>query len=351
MNNDFMSVSRTPMADLQELSFEGQHPNRRGYKEGYERYLEAIPRLIDNDPSLANKLATARKVFNLLFDDLKQAEWFDAIPLEDGDFTRVFLAMEPRELNESGEPIPTTELLVTRWSKGMQVPPHSHAAGFMHESMIRGQFVETEYRLVDDGLLRPIHTVVFNSGDTISDVYTKPQPGMNFPALIHSVDVTEESLALHLVPDHPRDGRGNMRYEVQHFATWYNLTPADLYKVRRSTDEPKVGDVYLVKDLMVAPYLKAHYSIIKAVYEDGYSFITVTAPDTEHLLKRELAKEDGSNALLASLTLGIPFENIVESNFLKLSPVATEAFLRFHNYQLQCKEGKPVGIKIPNHTI
>lgn len=221
-DNKFIA-SKTPIEDLKSLAYAGQNPNHQLYRAGYEEYFNLMPKMSDHDPFMVLKRNEMVTIFKALKAHILKDGWWKDIPLTPGDFvSRVILAMEKPYIGENGQLYGGAEILVTRWAKGITLPIHSHAAGYMHEEMLQGKWTETEYRVAIDDRERkvktvtPISTETFVTGDIISDTYTNQDPNNKYPALIHSAVVEEETFAIHFIPSHPRDARDNVGYVLEY---------------------------------------------------------------------------------------------------------------------------------------
>lgn len=213
--NTFVA-STTPIEDLQRLSYPGQNPNRQLYRAGYEHFFNRMPKISDHDVFMAEKRQAIVDAFHELKAQIIKDGWYKDIPQTPGDFvSRVIIAMEKPFIGDDGQLQGGAELLVTRWTKGVKLPIHSHAAGFMYEEMLEGIWTETEYETVAGRVVRPVKTETFVTGDVISDMYTNQDKKNKYPALIHSAVVDEECFVIHFIPSHPRDTRDNVGYVAE----------------------------------------------------------------------------------------------------------------------------------------
>lgn len=259
-------ASTTPVEDLDRLGYIGQKFNRRRYLSGFEDLFNQLPKIYAHDAFFAEKRRQSVEVFTKIKTRLGAAfsSFLKEIPVDPKDFTRTLLGMEAPHSTSEGELEGGVEVLTGKWSKGLHIPPHSHAAGFMYEEMLQGVFVDTVYHLVPGkyDTIRPSKTEVFTDSAILSDSYTDENPTSKFPALIHSVEVLEEATTLHLIPAHTRDGRGNMNYVVEHFDDHYFVDESNTTLV--SIDEfmqAQPEEVYLVCPEAV-PYLGAHFFVV-----------------------------------------------------------------------------------------
>ena len=137
-----MTASINPVADLVKVTYPGQDPARRQYREGYEHYMNIMPVLEDNDPDLPHKIDYARNIVQSLASSLKQHIWINANKPK--EFDRTIIAIEPRTIEKEG-----AELVVARWGKGFSSPVHGHATGYMHEEILYGKMLVNTYRLTE----------------------------------------------------------------------------------------------------------------------------------------------------------------------------------------------------------
>jgi hypothetical protein len=315
-----LRASTHPLTDIEKVSYMGQDPRLKKYRAGYESYFNQLPVLDDHDPFITSKVHLSNDILNQLSSDIKEEAWIKQNHPGPMGFERTILALE--------SPIPSgyqgfdykegKELIVAKWGDGFTSPVHGHAMGFMYEQLIYGKMRVNTYRLHSEktGTVRPIMTRIYKGFTNIANAYT-PFVYVRMHqrrALIHNFTSVGESVSLHYVPEHTRDGRDN-QFSVQYFEDAFALSEhdvdqADPYQAIYS----QLGDVYLVRSANVPEY--------------GDHFIVITG--------RPVSKPHGirpkDEAIHAPHTGHIldNFKPINGVTLLKLTPTARKAFFSFH---------------------
>jgi len=303
-----MTASINPIADLVKVTYPGQDPVRRQYREGYEHYMNIMPVLEDNDPDLPHKIDYARNIVQSLASSLKQHIWITAN--QPREFDRTIIAIEPRTIDKEG-----AELVVARWGKGFSSPVHGHASGYLHEEILYGKMLVNTYKLTpNSNIVRPWATEIVGEG-TFASVYNKTDTSHQFKrqALIHNFRALTPAASLHFLPEHTRDGRDNT-FVVSRFEEWYDLRG----HLQRITSQEAMysapGTVILVRSNNVPEY------------GDHYIYITGAPVQKEHGIRPQ------DQPIEAPLTKRILDEYHPEQGLilLKLDKETTNHFVKFH---------------------
>lgn len=178
------------------------------YRSGYERYMSLIPKINGNaDPNKQLKLDATAAVIEHLASILLDQYWItENWPAPDKMLTRTILAID----KETG-----AELVLVRWNK-IETPIHGHAPGQMIDYLISGVAGEVEYEVVDAEnrlVVQKTDEQFFNPMSVLSNEFNLSE-SVNRGALIHKFIAKQKSITLHLIPEHPRDGVGNLFTEA-----------------------------------------------------------------------------------------------------------------------------------------
>lgn len=105
-------ASENPIMDIDRVSYAGQDPNKRLYKEGYEMYFNQMPVLIETNQFLDEDIQHTKEVMKKLDNKLQREEWIhvDHAPGK-GEFTRHIIAIETPKMVQ-GELKEGAELIV-----------------------------------------------------------------------------------------------------------------------------------------------------------------------------------------------------------------------------------------------
>lgn len=262
-----MKASRRPLELLEELASPTQPPTSRMYRSGFENYLEQMPLIDCRNPNPEREVEVTRKIMSDLALALeKRLPELNLPNIPDGKFGRVILGLEDPKEGPGGKH-PGTEIVLALWGNGFTSPVHGHSTGYIHEALINGSFDVSLYEPVS----RPIDRVAL-----LDKVIVQSKPGTFYSefvqergqemrsALIHNFVAREpNTMSLHYLPEHVRDGSAN-RFTVvgSKLAGDFNVSESALSRV--SFDEAmksNVGDVYLVRSPKVESS-KDHYVLI-----------------------------------------------------------------------------------------
>lgn len=287
-NQGFYEASQTPIQDLDRVAYQGQDPSRRRYVAGYERFMNQLPILKDDDLALKEKLSLSTSIMNRLAKEVMAGPWLHDGPPADKGFDRIIVAIESSSVAQDGHLHEGKELIVARWGTGFTSPVHGHAEGFMHEGLLTGRMLVNLYCLMEDDQVRLIRTDVYQGRQELvsSYGYHLPLAKHQRQTLIHSFTALAPSTSLHYVPEHTRDGRDNT-FEVEHFEQWFGLNHDDLIHLDEAMNLP-IGSVVLVRSENVPEY-GDHYIVITGhpvLKEHGLrpQDVALQAPHTGHLL-------------------------------------------------------------------
>jgi len=175
------------------------------YRTGYERVLNLIPIIYGpNDPAKKYKLEYAGGIIAALADELVKQPWvLQNFPPEGrGMPTREILAIDD---------VTGAMIVLCRWNP-IATPIHGHAHGHMIDFLVSGQAKEIEYELTDP-IMRTVEktreSAIFLPMSTLSNDYN-PESEASLGSLIHKFIPLTRCVTLHLIPELPRDGRGNL---------------------------------------------------------------------------------------------------------------------------------------------
>lgn len=267
-----LKSSSDPIAAIERVSYPGQAPYLRQHRSGYEWYMGVLPELRPGDNILQRKIAFTKSVMEDLAEALKVTDWIDGKKMAPNTFERTILAIEePVQLLEG--PKEGAEIIVAQWGAGFASHVHGHAAGYLHEAILKGKVRVNTYRMVDpaSNVVRPVKTEIVEAG-TFAAIYTPPNPANKFPrqALIHNFLALETTSTLHFLPEHTRDARDNA-FQAEYFEDVYHIGPSDVVPISgkeamyltkgsvalvRSANVPDYGDHYIV--ITGHPVMKPH---------------------------------------------------------------------------------------------
>lgn len=173
----------------------------QGGLESFMNYLYVIHGA--GDPDISRKLDYNIGVIEdlaerLLSESVTSENW----PAPGQMLNRVVLAID--ELTGA-------ELVMVRWNKG-ETPIHGHDEGQMIDYLIRGKAIEIEYRVENrrTRLVKEVSRRGITQMNPIINGYFDKSNDVSLSAMIHQFVATCRCLTLHLIPAHPRDGRGNI---------------------------------------------------------------------------------------------------------------------------------------------
>lgn len=178
------------------------------YRSGYERYMALMPKIIrHDDPNKQLKLEATEAIFNHLASVLADQSWIsDNWPADDKIITRTVLAID----KETG-----SQLLLARWNV-YDLPIHGHAPGQAIDFLIKGSASAIEYEIVDAGkrlVVQKSPEVLYDEMSVLMNEYNTSDD-TSHAAFIHKFIPRTKCITLHLVPELPRDGHGNLFTET-----------------------------------------------------------------------------------------------------------------------------------------
>jgi hypothetical protein len=180
-----------------------------GYRSGYEEWMSLIPKIEGpNDGAKQSKLILTAAIITDLAYRLKNQNWvWNNWPAQGQMLTRTILAIDE---------ITKAQLILVRWN-AIETPIHGHQAGQMIDFLIEGTAKEIEYELVDrqNRLVIPRSSAgrTFTEMSVLSNEYNTSEE-VNLGALIHKFIPLTRAITLHLIPEMPRDGKGNLFTET-----------------------------------------------------------------------------------------------------------------------------------------
>jgi hypothetical protein len=325
MKQSFLTASRNPLDDINQIAYQGQPVERRMYHEGYERFFEAMPVLKDGDEFLSEKIQMSKTVMRHMAENLKQDSWAHGLQPIMGGFNRTILGIESPTVKADGGLKEGSEIVLARWGDGHTSPVHGHAAGYLHEELLFGKIRVNTYRIVDakKRIVRPLRTEIFDKPGTIASKYGNQSESTERNSLVHNFTSIGYSGTLHYLPEHTRDGRDN-GFTVEYFEDRFGINQFEVTQLTAQQGlELKIGDVALVRSQNVPEY-GDHYIIITGrpvLKQHGLRpmDVAIHAPTI-----------DATNSkTFSALTLD-KFEPIMGLTLLKLNEVHADRFRRFH---------------------
>lgn len=313
-----LSASAHPRADIESVSYKGQDPKRRMYREGYERYFNEMPVLTNDDPMLSHKSLLSRVVMQELAHKIKPASWLYVNTPGPNEFARTIVGMESPSMQ--GDKLKEgTEFVVAQWGDGFASPVHGHATGYMHEEVIFGKVLVNTFRMTSptSNIVRPVRSDIVGEGTFVSE-YRPHNPANHFrrQTLIHNFKSIGYTATLHYLPEHTRDGRDN-GFVVEYFKDTRLMEEENLTQLsaQQGIVQLRTGDVALVRSSNVSEY--------------GDHFIVITGSPVikEHGL-RPLDVAIATPCLSGVLNKYQPIQGLT---LLKLNDTLRDAFLAFHN--------------------
>jgi hypothetical protein len=322
-----IKASKTPIEAIEKLAYPGQDAKRMMYRPGYENYLNTMPKITGDEPVtiLSAMVQASYNTTKMLANDLAKESWINSGVPGEKEFDRTIIGIEDAEGDVQG-----AEFVVARWGNGFSSPVHGHAPGYMHEELLYGKIRVDSYRLIHPGInvVRPVMSQIVDKPGTIVYKYAKPNINHTFKRqnLIHNFTSIGNSATMHFLPEHTRDGRDNS-FEVQYFENVFvldghveqitaqqcmHLAPGEIALVR-STNVPEYGDHYI---LITGPIVKKAHG----------------------MRPEEISIPAGPKTILDN------YEMKMGVTILKLDEAAKEAFMRFHDLQIQDKQ-----LVLPKH--
>jgi len=322
--NNYLKASNNPLDDINAIAYEGQNPEMRMYKQGYEDFFEMMPILVDEDPQLRLKLKGSKLIMKGMAEAIRNDEWTASLAPFPGRFNRNILALEPPAIKADGRYKEGAEIVLARWGDGFSSPVHGHADGLLYEQLLFGKMRVNTYRIIDHEkrIVRPVETRIYNGFENIASSYTYKQEHTR-SALVHNFTSIGYSASLHYVPEHTRDGRDN-GFEVEYFDNYFKFEDCNFEQLnaQEGIQQLHIGDVALVRSENVPEY-GDHFIVITGkpiLKEHGLrpQGIAIHAPGVSWLFK-------GSKG----------FQPIMGLTLLKLDQKATQAFHEFHGIEIK----------------
>lgn len=238
-----LRASKDPLKDIAKVAYPGQPKRNRTYLPGFEMFFEEIPKNIKNE----KRFLIATYILNMLGSTFKRVK----ATMPAGKFRRDILAIEK---NGGGK-----EVILAHWGKGFVSPIHGHGTGLMYENLITGKVLAHLYRLVGDGLVRPISSTVYNAGDIIAAKMIEKEKGIpDNQYFIHNFEVLEPSISLHFLVAHSLDG-GGAKFNVEHYEDYNHIGDYKNVTVAEAMAAP-IGSVHLVSTKSSKDY-RNHFTI------------------------------------------------------------------------------------------
>jgi hypothetical protein len=208
----YLKPSSRPEEVLELLASPEQPKRSRMYRPGFDHYLSRMPHIDARHPNPAEEVALTLKVMEAIAADVTgKLNDLDLPLIPDRQFGRVILGIEdPTDVN--GELVPGTEVVLALWGNGFQSPVHGHAAGYIHEGLLKGSFDVHLYKQVgqpEDRTVVHERTIVQDTPGTFYSSFVQEAGQAYRSALIHNFTARERSFSLHYLPEHVRDGKKN----------------------------------------------------------------------------------------------------------------------------------------------
>lgn len=331
-----MIVSKSPEEDIKLLAYPQQPPDRRMYRYGYERYLEEMPEISDDDMFLSEKNKYAGLIMDKLQQRLSKEDWYHQYEV-DGEFKRTILALVPPVKHSmfgdgfKGQEQDSTyvyksmpQIMLGHVGKGMATPVHGHQAGFMYETMVTGKIKLDRYRLVDEQnlIVRLEETEIHAQPGVYSKTYSRREEGFERKYNLHKITALEHSELLLYFPEYSRDSI-NSTFTPEYFDDVYNLSGhVDRLETRQAMNLER-GTVLLIRSKIASDY-GDHYLIA-----DGGTRVMYVGnrPNAIAIISAY------NNTILNSYSAGLEsgYEDVV---ILKLDNEMRNNFINFHNIQL-----------------
>jgi len=240
---------------LTSLNNPDQDPAMRLYRRGYEGYFNRIPVLDPDDPLLDINVSLTVGVMDALRERIASDGWAVGRKLGPENFARTILGLESPRLNETGQLVEGTEVLVAHWGTGFTSPVHGHAPGFEYEALINGSILVNTYRMTstERKSVRLVSSEINDKPGRFISWYQDPRKRYAFPRslMIHNFTALEPTTSLHYLTEHTRDGRDNS-FEVEYFEDRH-VFDVDLISAQEGLALKK-GEVVLVRSANVSEY-------------------------------------------------------------------------------------------------
>jgi len=179
------------------------NPNN-SYQPGFEFYLNYIPVIHGkDDPKIGEKKDYIADIIGDLAERLMQESWvLDNWPAPHQMLNRVMLGIDE---------VTGGELVMVRWNP-IETPIHGHQYGQMIDFLVKGKAKEIEYEIQDEKQrkVQEIGFHEFKSMEVLSNDFHAAETLVSRGALIHKFIPIMKCITLHYIPEHPRDGKGNL---------------------------------------------------------------------------------------------------------------------------------------------
>jgi hypothetical protein len=327
MNTKFETriPSENPEEVLDSISYKGIPNQNRVYRHGFESYIASLPIMKQGEELLDEKVFIADMVMARLSREIENYPWVKHNMPSRNTMDRFILAVEKPEIDCSGGTTACmitkqgSQIVIARFATGFETAPHGHAGGYFYEEVFSGKGLITDYRLMDNGKVRPVSTYIAEKGrreSAFSDASGRTTH-------IHKVKSLEDFITLNVIGEQAPDGRGNT-YEVERFETVYNMNDDDVCRVQiKDAMYSRRGTVLLVRSSNV-PDMGDHFFIVT-----GQNVMK------EHGLRPQgVAIESIASSILDD------YQEIDGFVLLKLSDEASNAFLEFHGIEVVGNEIK-----------
>ena len=248
----YLKASKNAVKDIRKVSYEGQKPQMRRYHTGLESFFEQIPRKIKS----AKRVEMARRWLDALAKVLILTKNnLLTLHVSPKSFKRTILALEKPKKLESGEYKAGSEIIVAHWGAGFTSPVHGHKPGYLYERLLTGKVILNNFRLMEDGMVRPTVSVLHGPGMVTDEFIPDKTEERQF--FIHNYEVIEQSTSLHILSEFNRDGRDNT-FKVEYFEDLFTIKPTPIKRSSianlpigsvvavRSSNAPDYGDHYIV---------------------------------------------------------------------------------------------------------
>lgn len=316
-----LKASDTPIMDLHELAIQNDNPKISHYRQGYESIFNDMP--IIGPITSDFEISDMSRNMAYLTDKLSKQDWVKNNTPIKNNVVRTVIAMEKPVCNgitlQDG-----AELLVINWKPGFSTPAHGHARGYMHERLIFGKLKQRTYRIVDveKRIVRPVNLELFCNTNDVIDAGYNSDNGTEHGAFVHDFTILEPTATLNLVPNHPKDTKGNV-FTIEEFAFKHinfqleKLIPISL----NATLHLPPGEVILV-----------HSNTTKDIGDHFY--IITDAPREKKAGLRPVGRPIQANADFSKLLDTVESQGD-DVRILRLMPEVRDWFLEWHGIQIQ----------------
>lgn len=215
----YMEPSNRPEELLERMKTENQPPRSRLYRPGFDHMMRLLPKIDATQPRQDEEIDLTRRVMDAIaIEVMHRIDELRLPDIPDREFGRVILAIEePTEApDQPNGLLPGTEVVLALWGKGFQSPVHGHAPGYIHEALLKGAFDVHLYKQVGEEADRKVvheRTIIQEKPETFYSEFVQERGQLLRSALIHNFTAREQSMSLHYLPEHVRDGNNN-RFQV-----------------------------------------------------------------------------------------------------------------------------------------